>query len=85
MTAVLLASGAAGSSGHRLLLAVLPLLLVAAGLDVYCIVDLIRAKSVRYLPKVVWAIIILCISFPVGALLYLFLGRQRNQGSKVPG
>ena len=58
---------------------------MAVGLDVYCIVDLVRATSVRYLPKVVWAVIIVLVSFPAGALLYLFLGRDRDHGSKVPG
>jgi hypothetical protein len=85
MTSVLLASGHPGPGSGRLLLALLPLLVVALGLDVYCLVDLIRAPSVRYLPKGLWALIIVCVSCPVGALLYLFLGRERSQGSKVPG
>jgi hypothetical protein len=85
MTALLLASGHPGPDRGRLFLALLPLLVVALGLDVYCLVDLIRAPSVRHLPKGFWALIIVCISFPVGPLLYLFLGRERNQGSRVPG
>jgi hypothetical protein len=85
MTALLLASGQAGPSGHRIALALLPLVLVAVGLDVYCLVDLVRATSVRYLPKAIWAVIIVVVSFPAGALLYLFLGRDRDHGSKVPG
>jgi Phospholipase_D-nuclease N-terminal len=85
MTSLLLASGHPDPSGHRLFLALLPVLVVALGLDVYCLVSLVRAPSVRYLPKAVWALIIVCVSCPLGALLYLFLGRQRNQGSKVPG
>lgn len=84
MTA-LLASGQAGPSGHQLVLALLPLLLVAVGLDVYCLVDLVRAASVRYLPKAVWAVIIVCVTCPAGALLYLFLGREYEHRSKVPG
>ncbi len=85
MTALLLAGGAAGPAGHRIVLALLPLVLVAVGLDVYCIVDLVRATSVRYLPKIVWAVIIVLVSSPAGALLYLFLGRDRDHRSKVPG
>ena len=85
MTSLLLASAHPDPSGHRLFLAVLPLVLVALGLDVYCLVSLVRAPSARYLPKGVWALIIVCVSFPAGPLLYLFLGRDRNQGSRVPG
>ena len=85
MTSLLLASGHPDPSGHRLFLALLPVLVVALGLDVYCLVDLVRAPSVRHLPKGFWALIIVCISFPIGALLYLFLGRDRNHGSRVPG
>jgi hypothetical protein len=85
MTSLLLASSHPDPTGHRLFLALLPLLVVALGLDVYCLVDLVRAPSVRYLPKGIWALIIVCISCPIGALLYLFLGRDRNHGSRVPG
>src|SRR5512132_1220126 len=35
---------------------------------IYCLVDLIRAPSVRYLPKPVWALIIVFVSAPFGAL-----------------
>ena len=84
MTSLLLAAGHTTDRG-RLFLALVPLVIVALGLDVYCLADLIRARSVRYLPKVVWAVIIIFVSCPVGALLYLFLGRERNQGSRVPG
>ena len=79
------------SPGHSLhlpphvLAALIPLLALILALDVFCLVDVARAKSVRNLPKVAWVVIILLISAPTGALLYLFLGRERNQGSKVPG
>jgi hypothetical protein len=85
VTALLLASGQADPSTHRIVLALLPLLLVALGLDIYCLVDLVRATSVRYLPKAIWVAIIVLVSCPAGALLYLFLGRDRDHGSKVPG
>jgi hypothetical protein len=35
----------------KVMLALLPLFVLLAGLIVYCLVDLIRAPSVRYLPK----------------------------------
>jgi hypothetical protein len=84
MTHFLLAAAAHPQRG-RLLLALAPLLIVVVGFDAYCLVNLVRSRSVRYLPKVVWGIIIVFISFPLGGLLYLFVGRDRNRGSRVPG
>jgi hypothetical protein len=60
------------------LLALIPLLVLLAGLIVYCLVDLVRARSVRYLPKPVWALIIVLVSAPFGALAYLVFGRDRH-------
>jgi len=62
----------------RVLLALLPLFVLLAGLIVYCLVDLIRARSVRYLPKPVWALIIVFVSAPFGALAYLVFGKDRH-------
>ena len=62
-------------------LALVPLLVLIVALDVYCLIDLARAKSVRNVPKWVWAIVILFISAPIGALVYLFVGRDRGQDS----
>ena len=80
----LLASAPPAATSHDLFFGVLPLLLFAAGVDVYCIVDLVRGPPARYLPKAIWALII-CVSFPAGALLYLFFGRDRNQRTRVRG
>jgi Phospholipase_D-nuclease N-terminal len=85
MTHLVLAAATAHPHPGRLLLALAPLLVVAIGFDAYCLVNLVRAQSVRYLPKVVWGIVIVLISFPLGGLLYLFVGRVRNQASRVPG
>ncbi len=63
----------------RALYVVVPLLAAIAALVIYCLVDLIRARSVRVMPKFAWAIVILVVSMPVGAILYLFLGRDRSQ------
>jgi hypothetical protein len=49
------------------------------GLDVYCLVDIARAKSVRNAPKLAWVIVILFVSAPIGALLYLFLGKDHGR------
>jgi ABC-2 type transport system ATP-binding protein len=78
----LLMAGAA-SAGRRppslLLPALVPLLVLIVALDVYALVDLARAKSVRYMPKFVWVLVILFVSAPIGALIYLFVGRDRGQ------
>lgn len=54
-----------------------PVIVVAVGFAAYCLVDLIRAPSVRSLPKPVWALVILLVSFPLGAIVYLVWGRDR--------
>jgi Phospholipase_D-nuclease N-terminal len=75
---------AVASGGPPVAAAVVPLLVLVVAFDVYCLVDLVRARSARYLPKIVWALIILFISAPIGGLLYLFLGRDRGYGSGAP-
>ena len=45
----------------------------AVGVTV-CLVDL-RRRKVRHLPKWAWALIILLGSFPIGAIIYLIVGR----------
>ncbi len=70
------------SSGIRLpsdlLVALLPVLILVVALDAYCLVDLVRAKSARGAPKIVWAIVIVFVSAPIGALVYLFFGRDHG-------
>ena len=56
--------------------ALLPVVILAVGFAVYCLVDLFRAEEVRYLPRWLWAII--CIgSIPLGGVVYLLVGRKR--------
>jgi hypothetical protein len=77
-----LAAGLAAAGGpprHQLWKALIPIVVLAVAFDVYCLVDMIRAKSVRRLPKGVWALIIVIVSAPWGGLLYLFLGRDRGR------
>jgi hypothetical protein len=59
-----------------MLVALVPLIVLAAGFAVFCLVDLARAEEVRYLPKWAWAIVCL-ISVPLGGIFYLVLGRVR--------
>jgi ABC-2 type transport system ATP-binding protein len=63
--------------------ALVPVAVLILGLDVYCLVNLVRAPAVRNLPKPVWAIVILFVSAPVGAILYLCFGADRT-GSRRP-
>ncbi|HYK69648.1 MAG TPA: ATP-binding cassette domain-containing protein [Streptosporangiaceae bacterium] len=58
--------------------ALIPVLALFLGLDIYCLVNLTRATSVRNAPKLAWVIVILCVSAPLGAILYLFFGMDRT-------
>jgi ABC-2 type transport system ATP-binding protein len=72
-----LAAGPARPLLHALP-ALIPVLVLILGLDVYCLVNLARSKSVRNAPKWAWVIVILCVSAPLGAILYLFFGMDRT-------
>ena len=76
-SAVLTASTTGMPSG-RTWLALAPLVLLCLGLMAYCLTDLARATSVRYLPKPGWALVIILVSFPLGAVAYLVLGKDRR-------
>jgi ABC-2 type transport system ATP-binding protein len=67
----------------HLLAALVPLLVLVVALDAYCLIDLARARSVRNAPKIIWVIVILFFSAPIGALAYLFFGRQRGRGGQT--
>jgi ABC-2 type transport system ATP-binding protein len=62
----------------------LALLAVAAGVwllfAIGCLVDIARAKEVRYVPKLVWALIVL-VSEPWGGIIYLAFGRVRRSNA----
>lgn len=62
----------------QLLAALLPVFVIIAAFDVYCLVDLARGRPVRYLPKIVWALVVLLGSPPVGGVVYLFAGRGHD-------
>jgi ABC-2 type transport system ATP-binding protein len=50
----------------------------------FCLLDLIRAARVRYLPKWGWAAAI-CLTIPWGGLAYLAFGRDRAAAGPGPG
>lgn len=56
------------------LIAILLGILLVVALDLFCLVDLAAADRVRFLPKLVWAVVIVCVS-PVGGLGYLLSRR----------
>jgi ABC-2 type transport system ATP-binding protein len=81
MTAVALAFAHGGPLRQLppgLIPALVPVLALIIGLDAFCLINLVRAKSVRNAPKLAWAIVILVVSAPFGALLYLFFGMDRR-------
>jgi hypothetical protein len=51
-------------------------LVVAVAIDVLCLADLARATEVRSLPRPAWAAVIV-LATPLGAVLYVLLGRTR--------
>ncbi len=61
---------------HWVLVAVIVL---AVGFVVFCLVDLVRAEKVRYLPKWLWAILCMSVglTIPFGGILYLVAGKDR--------
>jgi hypothetical protein len=56
--------------------AIVPLVVLAVAFVGYCLYDLSRSQ-VRYLPKWAWALVCL-VSIPVGGILYLTIGRDRQ-------
>lgn len=54
--------------------ALAPVVAIGVAFVVYCLVDLVRAPSVKYLPKWVWALICIA-SVPIGGIVYLLVGR----------
>jgi len=86
MANVILTAGATAPHHQPLhvFYALLPIVVLAIAFDFYCLRDLVRARSVRHLPKVVWALIIVLISAPWGGLIYLFVGRDRGRPSTAP-
>jgi Phospholipase_D-nuclease N-terminal len=61
----------------------LPVLPAAACFAAFCLVDLARARQVRYLPKWGWAIACL-IQIPFGGIMYLALGKIPAAGPEPP-
>ena len=54
--------------------AVAPIIVVALGFVIFCLVDIAR-HDVQYIPKWLWAVIC-CLSVPLGGIIYLLVGRD---------
>jgi ABC-2 type transport system ATP-binding protein len=55
---------------------------LAVGFAVVCLLDVLRAERVRYLPKWAWAIICV-VSIPLGGIVYLTVGRRSGSAQTV--
>ena len=58
-------------------LVLLPLVVAVVVFDVFCLVDLVRAKEVRHLPKWLWAVLICFVGSPISGAVYLAIGKVR--------
>jgi hypothetical protein len=56
--------------------AIVPVVVLALAFVAYCLYDLSRSQ-VRHLPKWAWALICVA-SVPLGGILYLTIGRERQ-------
>lgn len=63
-----------GLAAAVVLIAILLGILLVVAFDLFCLVDLAAAGRARFLPKLVWAVVIVCIS-PFGGLGYLLSRR----------
>jgi hypothetical protein len=68
----------------HLLAALVPLVVLAVALDAYCLIDRARARSMGRGAKLAWAAVIVFVSAPLGALLYLLVGRDRGRDRPDP-
>ena len=53
-----------------------PLILVLIIYVLFCIRDIIKAQTTRYLPKWTWILICL-VSIPLGGILYFIIGKEK--------
>jgi hypothetical protein len=63
-----------GPAATVVLMAILFGIVLAVAFDLFCLVHLAAADRVRVLPKLPWAVFIVCLS-PFGGAVYLLCGR----------
>ncbi|MEV8253078.1 PLD nuclease N-terminal domain-containing protein [Rhodoglobus sp. NPDC076762] len=61
-----------------LLLPLAPVVVLAALLIGWSLVDIARRPTVNHLPKWAWALIVLLVT-PLGPILYLVMGREKRR------
>jgi hypothetical protein len=66
-------------AGHRLSWPFILIVTGALAFALYCLLDVVRARQVQYLPKWAWALICV-VQIPLGGIVYLSLGRVRSAG-----
>lgn len=63
-----------GLAASVLLIAIVLGVLLVVAFDIYCLLHLGKAGTARFLPKLAWAVLIVCTS-PLGGLVYLLAQR----------
>ncbi|MGH3200020.1 MAG: PLDc N-terminal domain-containing protein [Streptosporangiaceae bacterium] len=63
-----------GLAASVVLIAILLGVLLVVVFDVFCLLHLGKADTAHFLPKFVWAVLVVCIS-PIGGLVYLLAQR----------
>lgn len=56
----------------NLILLLIPVLLIQLGLQIYCIIDLVKRRTVKYGNKAIWALVILLVNL-IGPIVYLVM------------
>jgi phospholipase D-like protein len=72
-----------GLAASVVLLAILLGVLLVVVFDVFCLLHLGKADTAHFLPKFVWAVLIVCIS-PIGGLVYLLAQRLPKRSPEPP-
>ena len=72
-----------GVAASVVLLAILLGVLLVVVFDVFCLLHLGKADTAHFLPKFVWAVLIVCIS-PIGGLAYLLAQRLPKRSPEPP-
>ena len=67
------------------------LFFVPLAMTIYAVIDAIQTEDqrVQHLPKIIWILLIVLFAPPIGAIAWLFAGRQRGprnglRGSRYP-
>jgi hypothetical protein len=72
-----------GLAASVVLIAILLGVLLVVVFDVFCLLHLGKTDTAHFLPKFVWAILIVCIS-PIGGLIYLLTQRLPKRSPELP-